>query len=161
MRSLAVSLLALVGLGACSWHSGLTAPPDIGSVGLEIFENRTLERDLEPRLAEALSVSLGNLVAVPLVRPSRADAVVRGVVEDYSRRRGVRTIDNELQETGVQVVITATLVNRNTGTVLASAEHKLWSNYGLADSEADRRAADRALTNLADRLILDLFRPVD
>lgn len=161
MRSISLSLLALAGLCACSWHTGLTTPRGVDSVGLEIFDNQTLERDLEPRLAEALSVSLGNLVAVPLVRPSRADAVVRGAVREYGRRRGVRTIDNELQETGVQIVITASLVDRHTGAVLASTEHKLWSNYGLTDSEADRRAADRALTNLADRLILDLFQPVD
>lgn len=161
MRRLLVALLLGLATAGCSWHSGLTAPPGVDSIGLDVFENQTLERDLEPRLAEALSTALSQFVAAPLVRPSRADAVVRGNVTSYRRRWGVRTVDNQLQETGVQIVVNASLVDRRSGAVLASTERKLWSNYGLSDTEADRRAAQRALENLADRVILDLFEPLD
>jgi hypothetical protein len=160
--SLRVPLLALlVLLGACGWRSGLPLPPDADSVGVELFDPDpdVYERGLEPLLHEQLTRSVSDLVALPLRSPERADLVVRGRILEYRRRSGVRNEDNQLLESGVRVVIEAELVERTTGRRLgSSARVALWSGHAL-DSPANEGAArDRALHNLAERVVLDLFQ---
>lgn len=159
-RARAPALLLAV-LGACGWHAGVAAPPGVGSVGLEVFGNDSLETGLAPRLDGALSRSLQDLVQAPLVAPARADAVVRGRITQFHRRDGVRTLENQLLETGVLIEVEAALVERASGLVLRTAQHRIWSGYVLTDEVDEHRAEDRALENLAQRLVLELFRPVD
>lgn len=163
MRALTAAAVALGALApACGWHAGLLPPGGARTVGVEVFETAPdlHERNLEPILADALSRAVGDMVGAPLVPPSSADVVVRGRIEDYHRRHGIRDPTNRMQETGIFVSVTAQLVDRRTGTVLGTpvARHT-WSGYNLGPDAArhEDEARIRALRNIAETLVLDLF----
>lgn len=149
-------------LVACGYTTGLKVSEKHPSVGLEIFGNDSYERDLERPLHDAISRSLRDLTDVPIERSDRAEVVIRGTVKSYNRRAGVRSPENRLLETGVFVEVEATLFDRQSGRALGPPDHvSQWIGFVLGNPDAERIARDRALKQIADKVVLDLFAPVD
>lgn len=162
----AALLLLLGGLAGCGYHAGLVVPERSTTIGIEVLGNASPLRNLEAEVTAELARAVTDLVPLTLVPPDRADVVITGIVADYRRRSGVRDSDNVPLETAVSVVVSANLVRRTTGEVLETASAALATGFvvenGLiADDVPDEEAARRrALANLADRLVLDLFSPL-
>lgn len=154
-------------LGACGYRAGLTLPEGWEAVGVEVFANdsrerlvRNLERDLQAEMAAAVR----RLARVRLVAPEEADLVIRGRITDLRRRRGIRSPENELLETGVRIEVESELVERVAADgeprVLGEARYATESGYRLEDPRLELDAQERVLRNIADRLVLDLLGPV-
>lgn len=160
-RRKALALLLLGPLAGCGWHAGLVAPAGARTVGVEVATRAptVLERGLEPLVSDALSRAVSDLVGLPLVSPAEADLVLRGEILDYRRRGGVRSVENQLRETAVRIDVRATLVDQRDGSLAAEALEGLWSGYVLGDPAEERTAQERAVTHLAETLVLELFQP--
>jgi len=156
-----LALLVALGAAACGYRAGLTLPEHTETVGVEVFDNDSLLRNIELDLAQSLARAVTDRVSAPLVPSGRADVVVRGRIVDYRRRGGIRTRENELLETGIRFSVEASLVRRSTGEVLRETSTSLWSGYFAGDLESELAARDRAFVYLAEELVLDLFRPPD
>ena len=163
--------VALLGVlaPACGYRFGLTLPDRAETVAVEIFANDTRLRDLERDFHQELTQSLSRRVSARLVSVREADLVVRGRLIDFSRRSGIRSTDNELLESGVLIAVEARLERRRPEgepELLTSASHVAESGYLLDDprliggTESELEARERALRNLADRLVMELFEPV-
>jgi hypothetical protein len=161
-------LLAALGLGAlgaglagCGYSTGQVITVERRSVGVEIFDNGSREPDLERDLHLVLSRSVRDLVHAPLVAPAEAELRLQGGILEYRRRGGIRSADNELLETGVGLTVEARLVDRE-GVVLATSRPgTVWVGYLVDEVEGEVDARDRALRNIADRIVLDLFTALD
>lgn len=159
-----IAPLAALFLASCGWRSGLPSPAGVRTVGIEVARrgDAVLERGLEERFTDALSKRISDWVDLRIAAPAEADLVVRSKVLEYRRRRGVRSLDNELVETAVLVRVEASLVDRRTHTVVAGpVQAGQWSGYALdpSDPGVEEAAADRALRHAAETLVLDLFDP--
>jgi hypothetical protein len=157
---LAAALAALC-LAACGYSTGIRAASR-GTVGVEFFGNRSLERDLERPLADEIARVLRDVSDAPLVDPRRADLVVRGTILEFRRRSGVRSTDNQLLETGLRVHVEAELYDARLGAVVAGPlRQDVWVGYTLDQTANEREARDRALRNVAEEVVLDLFSTLD
>jgi len=110
--------LALMG-GGCGYSTGLSVPPGIHTVGVEIFGNDSRLRDVELEMHQQLSDSVDRLVHARLVDPDEADLVLRGRIVEYRKRGGIRSTDNELLEDGVRISVEVQLVRRFPQSVVA------------------------------------------
>ena len=156
----ALALAALV--AGCGWSAGLSTPVEGRSIGSEVFDVRrdVLERGLAPLLHEQMTRAAGDLVAAPVVQPSKADYVVRGTIVEYRRRSGIRNSDFQLQETALRIRLEAELIDRRTGEVVGDpVRTHVWSGYGLDATTNEAIALERALHYLAETVVLDLFGP--
>jgi hypothetical protein len=158
------TLLALAaGAAGCGWHRGLSVAEGVDSVGVEIFrtDRDVLERGLEAELHAELSRAVTDLVGARLVAPEDADWVVRGTIAGYRRRGGIRSRQNQLLETGVQLDLRAELVARSapgaSGGTRASTAASVWSGYALDVPLNESDARQRALRHLAETIVLELF----
>ncbi len=97
---------------SCGYSTGIRLPPELETVGVEIFGNDSKVPNLEIELQLALTDSVERLVHAQLVDPRRADLFLRGRIVDYSRRGGIRSPDNKLLESGVGISVEALLVRR-------------------------------------------------
>ncbi len=182
-RSFVPALLAALGglllatvAGSCGYSTRMSAGPDAETIGLEYFDNQSDLRDIEAPLYDALSRAIVERVSAPLVAPERADLVVRGTVLEYERRGGIRSTTNRLLETGVRLQVRAWLFDRVAGLAVGQpVESTVDVGYVVADATGDpstpqmtRRnrvlevtneleARERALRNVSERLVLDLF----
>ena len=142
----------------CGWSTGVTIPGEYKSVGVEIFRNESYLYDLERDLHREMTRSVANLVDAPLEDPKRADLVVRGEIESYSRRGGVRSLDNRLLETGLTLRVHAELWDRRGNQILVGPIPASVSvGYTLDAPNTEGEARSRALANIAQELVLNLF----
>lgn len=170
--AVACSVLIAALLLACGYHTGLTAPEGVRTVGVEFFGNDGPLRDLEVQLQSEMAQAIERMLPVRIVDPTKADLIVRGRVlnKGYSRRGGIRSPDNKLLETGIRISVEATLVDPtrrydSNGAllpprVLRRAATTTDSGYRIEEPDGERAARARALRNMVDRLTLDLFGAV-
>lgn len=145
-------------LSSCGYTTGLTLGPDYHSVGLEIFGNDTPEPDLELGLHRALTQATRNMLDARLLDPDRSQLVVRGRLIRFQRRAGLRSPENVWMEGGVWITAEAELVDpRRDVTLVGPVRAEANVGYARTDREAEPDARKRALNNLAERLVLDLF----
>ena len=153
----------LLCLSACGYNAGLRVTEHHESVGIELFGNDSLERDLEPRLHEQMTKVLRYQSNAHLVDPRQAQAVIRGTISAYHRRGGIRDADNHLLETGIYLELQARLFVRGNETPVRSATAGAWVGYILGNEQFsnEREARDRALRHMAEEIVLDLLGPAD
>ena len=166
-RSVLPSLAALLlasGLGACGYRTGLV-PPEMGeTVAVEFFANDSKVRDLEVELGTHLTDAMNRMVHAALVAPDAADYVLRGRIISYSRRRGIRSPDNVVLETGLRIAVQARLIRRRflaerelAEELVAEGRYGAEAGYRLETFQAEAEARERALRNIADQIVMDLF----
>jgi hypothetical protein len=193
----------------CGYSSGLRIPEEEGDrVGIEFFENRTPEPDLEREFHGALSRAVIDLIDADVAAPDRSNLVVRGEILRFQRRSGIRSTDNELLESGIQIQVRCGLWRRRRpgeavpappperrqrtresigydhrrgityerdfskqpalGTTydpdwiqIGSAVADMAVGYIIGESGNEAEARARALRNVAEGLVLDLFEPMN
>lgn len=157
MRVRALLLIGLLSLAACGYRMGLVLPEGQRQVGVRFFSNDSLLPDLERDLYAAVTRALRDRTEAELVRPDKAKVVVSGRILDYRRRGGIRSSENQWQESAVIIEVESTLTEVSSGEELSRtrATARVGFTFGVAGGEAD--ASRRALNNLGERLVLELF----
>lgn len=155
-RSAPLGLFWALVLTGCGYTAGLRMPEGTTTIGLEVFDNDGPLPNVERRLHEEMTRSARNLVTGRILDPADADLVVRGEISRYQRRGGLRTGGNLLRETGLVLRVRAWLERdgRPTG---RSAVAGVNVGYLTGFLGAEEEAEARALKNLADGLLLQLF----
>jgi hypothetical protein len=162
LRGFTAAVLAASLSCACGYSSSLRASETQRTVGIEVFGNTSFERDLERLFYDEMARAVRDSCDAELVDPSRADWVIRGDIRSYRRRSGIRSPDNVLLETGVYVEVQAALFERGAPAPKAPPSVAgTWVGFIIDGPEAERDARDRALRNIADELVLELFIPVN
>lgn len=166
MKHMSSRILALVVLlplalctGGCGYSSGLKITQNYDTLGVELFGNETMERDLEPLMHAQLTEVLTEISDARLVSPERARGVIRGTLIRYQRRNGIRSQDNQLLETGITIEVEAGLYVRGSETPLRTARALTSVGYVLDAPGNERVARERALRHIAEELVLELFGP--
>ncbi len=153
-------------LVGCGWRAGLA--PDLprdATLGVHWLGNDSRVRDLELDLTRALVDAALDRVPLRPEHPARADYVLRGTLLDYRRRSGIRSPQNVLEETGVELLLEVELVRGSSGRVVARSERRLSAGFALDErglsiaSPTERAQRDRVIRNLAEGVVLDLFGP--
>ena len=148
--------LLLLAVTSCGYSKGLVPPAPARTVGVDFFGNEGQLPDLERDLHRQLVRSLGNLVAAPLADPRRADATIRGRILSTTRRGGVRGPDNRLLESGLHIAVEARLWGPD-GPLGPAVRQDTWVGIRLDRLGREAQARERALAQLADSLVLELF----
>ncbi len=162
-RRTAWGVVALAfGAAGCGYSTGLSVGEKQKTIGIEVFGNDSLERDLERPLYDEISRAVRDWAESPLVAPDRADMIVRGKITAYHRRSGIRNPQNQLLETAVYVDVEAGLYRAGNETPTRGPVHESTGvGYIVGPMENEQDARDRALKNIADKLVLDLLAPLN
>jgi hypothetical protein len=154
--------LALAPLAGCGYSTGIPVTERLGTVGVTVFGNETMERDVERPMQDQVTEALRSYTDAVLADPHRADVLIRGTVTQFHRRSGIRSPDNVLLETGLYVEVEATLVDRRSDLALGPPKRAgTWVGYILDDPRNELEARARAYRSVAEKLVLDLFSPLE
>lgn len=163
LRAAWACTLATLLVPGCGYSSGLRLPEHYRSVGIQIFANDSFEPDLERTLHAQLSTQVNELVHAPLESPAVADVVMEGRIVDYSRRGGIRGQEtNELLEAAIVIRAEGWLTDRLTGDRIGELSRAgVRIGYVVGEELGEFQARERALRDIAQRLVLDLFSDLD
>jgi len=160
-RLVALIAWALAATG-CGYSSGVRLPAGAETVGVTVFENSTPQPELERDLFARLSLQASRMIDAEIVAPDRADIVVRGVIVEYRRLQGVLSIEGQLQQTGVRIILRAWLEDQRIGARIGQpiqVDQAL--RYVVRAGEEEQGARRVVIEHLCQELILDLFNQVD
>ncbi len=147
-----LSLCLACALCACGYgfrHQQSNLPPDVKTIAIPMFENKTNEVRMEAMITEQLRFQFSNSQILKIVPQGEADVVLQGTVEQVISDDIALTsrTTSELRRVGVS--ISARLVRRDTGEVLYNGGAYQWRNYVVS-------ASDDLNTNTARREALRL-----
>jgi hypothetical protein len=152
-RRLGTSLALVAALSGCGYSLSGNLPPDIRTVAVPVFKNRTLLPGLENVLTPAVARAFANSGRLRLVSLAEADSVFEAEVLSYQLQSTAFSAQENVTE--YRVVVTLNVHFRERG------GRTLWRQDGLQD-KADFRAPgqvaplfpidEAALQRVADEL---------
>jgi len=162
MRRLLLLVPAALCLFACGYHfpgSASNLPPDVRSLHVELFTNRTVEPFLENRITSNVIDWFARKGPLHLVEDrSRADALLTGVVTGYSSEPISYNADDAITEYRSKMTIAATLRQSSDDRVLWKGSLNWTEEYPANRDKAvqeDNEAA--AIDVIAARLAQELY----
>jgi outer membrane lipopolysaccharide assembly protein LptE/RlpB len=158
-----LALLILTGCGYALVGRGSNLPPDIKTVYLKPFENRTGRSQVEQFVTRAIADELVKRQRFAVVAsPTGADAEISGAVAGYGATP--ITFDNTGRATQYEISIVAQISFKRTG-----ADKPIWSNdrYNFRETypvdassgfvNFEDQAIERASTRFAQTVVSDLL----
>lgn len=168
-RPLFLILLCLFWISSCGYHwraEETHLPPQIRSLAIPIFANRTIQTGIETEVSRALVEKFISTKRISVTTQSSADAVLTGVVKSFTTYPVAVTTSTQVStEYRATITVEITFQGQRDGKILFREEMSEWRNYAvlpdLNATEQNKREAIRKIsTLLADRvheLILDSF----
>ena len=163
-QTLAVLVLLLAMFAsACGYgfrHQRSNLPPEIKTIAIPMFVNKTNEVRLEGLVTEQVRFQFSNSQILKLVAVEEADVILRGEITSVTYDDVTLTITTTSLSRRVGVGIAAKLLYRETGEVLYNGGTSQWRNYIInandnMSSDAARREALRLTAREAARIIHD------
>ena len=111
----------------------------INAIAIPYFENKTYQSGLERQVTEALVDEFVKSRAIPIVSEGDADAVIRGVIEEFREFVSAFDENDNALEYGSFLSLSVTLERKETGEVL-------WRNKKLTHFEDYNVSSAIALT---------------
>lgn len=172
MRKLLLPVLALATAG-CGYHVRFPLPPHVKTFHVDIFTNRTLERNLDFEFTQALIREIQAKTRLRLVPAAQADLVITGEVDDlerdFLRRRtfkhpddvdvgGTRRRLEHQSEVRHRLYVNVAMVDRKQNVTFSEGKRITRRvEFRLDSGETARMARDELVRELARRVVSRAF----
>jgi outer membrane lipopolysaccharide assembly protein LptE/RlpB len=144
----------------CGYSLSARTNPHITSIAIPIFENKTLEKGIEERLAEGLTDAFLADKKLRVVKEKDADSVILGTIERYDRTPFSYDKDQNVQEYRVDMQLRVVYEDRKKNRMVWEEEAMhAWGTYSVSAAlpggvEEERAAQDRAIKKAADDILI-------
>jgi outer membrane lipopolysaccharide assembly protein LptE/RlpB len=159
------SLFALILLSSCGYHlrgAETNLPPDIRSVAIPIFANRTIETGIESVVTQALLEKFSSAKVLVLASPSSADALLNGSVLSFTTSPVAVTASTQFStENRGTLTLEFTFRDQRSGKVMFRESMSDWRNYPVVSdlnaTEQFKKEAIREISALLAQRIYELI----
>ena len=133
---------------------------NVDSVGVKVFVNKTLYRDVDFQLTDALRRELSALTYYAVDTPGKADAVLEGEVAEYKEPADVIDENQEVTSRRLSAAASYRLIDNNSGDVLAGPKTVRWSElYRVRSGQPLADVREKVFRKLAQKIVQDVFQP--
>ena len=147
-----IVLAVLVVMVGCGYHPkgmGLTAPPGVRTIAVNVLENRTSESGIETRFTSNLAYEFTRSKILQVVDRGTADAVLSGIIVSLKENTISHTANYDSDER--RVTMTLNLALKGTGGKV------IWSRRRLSDREAFKVASDKLATERNKKAAIEVI----
>jgi hypothetical protein len=137
-------------------------PPEIHSVAIPIFGNRTIETGMESVVTEGLVQKFVSSKRLPVTTSNSADALLTGTIITFTTFPVAVTSSNQFStEFRATLTLEFTFKDQKTGKVLFREVMSDWRNYPVVQdlnaTEQFKREAIRQISNLLAERMYELI----
>ncbi len=164
VAALAAALLALTGCGYHLAGHGTTIPPEVHSIGIPIFENRTSRPELEQRVTGAVIDEFSTRGRVRILPGEQgADAVLRGTLYTYTTTPVVLNEQGRARRYEILITARVVLAQAATDKILWEDDHFLFKRQydvpetSIAFVDQEIIAIDDVATDFAKTIVTSLL----
>lgn len=161
-RPLPLLLVILFLLTGCGYHlsgRGNNLPPEVQTLYIELFANRTAEPYLENRIADLVTDEFARNRDLALREDKeQADAVLSGAISTYTTVPISYDSNDEITEYRSALTIAATLRRTSDGKVLWKGDLSWDEEYPSSDDKAVQEDNEaEAILQISERLAEELY----
>jgi len=155
----ALLTISLPGCGYRLKGRSMNLPPGIHAIAVPLFENRRYETRLEQFLTDAVIQELSRFRELRIEESSQADALLKGVITDYSIRPQQVSAAGVVEEYLFVLLVDVRLENLATGDVIYEEKGFRFSQAYPASGDIDTRlevqedAWQQACDDMAELLV--------
>ncbi len=152
------NVLTALLLCGCGYSFSSRTNPHIATIAIPIFENSTLEKGLEDRLADRITDAFLADKRLRVVKEKDADSVIDGKIERYDRTPFSYDKAQNVQEYRVEMTLHVTYEDRKKNHVVwEERAMTAWGTYSVSanlpggieeESAAQTRAIDKAAQDI-------------
>lgn len=160
------SLFLSLAAAGCGYRHGFDMPEGakgVKTVAIDLFKNKTLYMDLETEFGLALEREINSRTDLKIVPRDRADAVISGSIDSYSRvvERKSRQdeVARQLIRVGASYQFKRLPSNGELEHVIRERKGIEWSEPNELALETEAQSRHRALDRLAREVVNDIFEP--
>jgi outer membrane lipopolysaccharide assembly protein LptE/RlpB len=143
---LCLALLLPVAVSACGYsfrHNQSNLPPDIKTIAIPMFANRTNQVRLEAVITEQLRYQFSQSQILKIVPMDEADVILSGVITSISSDDVTLTSRSSSEFHRLSIAITAVLTRRDNGQALYNGGTAQTRNYTVSANDAISSQAAR------------------
>ncbi|MFK7778137.1 MAG: LPS assembly lipoprotein LptE [Gimesia sp.] len=126
MKRLVVNLLVLmllsIHLTGCGYTVGNSYQPDVQTVYVPIFENKTFRRGFEYQLTEAVQQKIQSRTPFRLAKGVEADTKLTGTIKQINKSVLATTQDADPRNLNLQFVVEVTWEDMRSGKILSQQQ---------------------------------------
>jgi len=162
--ALAVALGASLAAASCGYSMGFRARGGITSICVPVFENKSLRREVEFPLTEAVVREIQRRTPLAVLPRERADVTLEGTIESFEQRVLVEGNQDQVLESAAVITVGVRAVDRGGNQVFlyAGGGGDLTSGPALvetaqfadAQGESIAQPTTDAFQNLAERIVM-------
>ncbi len=158
-----VPLLCLA-LISCGYSFSARTNPHIKTIAVPIFQNKTLEKGVEQRLADGVADAFLEDKSLRVVEEKDADSVILGTIERYDRSPYSYDKSQAVQEYKVEFVLRVSYEDRTKNKVVwEETALRPWGTYSVSSAlaggiEEEIVAQDRAIEKAAQDILIKTVR---
>lgn len=160
MKHALLACLALIALTGCHYAPGDAFDPEVRTIAIATFENRTFLREVEQDLARALVIEVQKRTPYRISTPSAADTILQGTVVAVDRNQLSRRSDGGLpQELELTIAVDFEWRDLRDGTPKAAVRGLRGVGRQVASLPAAERletAQHTAVENLAREIVSEM-----
>ena len=154
--------MALVALAAagCGYKTRFDLPPHLQTFNVEVFRNKTLERNLDFEFTEALTHEIAARTGLRVARPGEADLEIRGEIEAFDRHVLRRKRYDEKMEMRNLLSVNVEMRDMRHNVLFFQGRRIVErAEFSLNLGETPREARDELVRELARRVVALAFEP--
>ncbi|MFN0150848.1 MAG: LPS assembly lipoprotein LptE [bacterium] len=159
-----LTILLVFAVSACGYSFSARTNPHLKTIAVPIFQNKTLEKGVEQRLADGVADAFLADKSLRVVEEKDADSVILGTIERYDRSPYSYDKSQAVQEYKVELVLRVGYEDRTKNKVIwEETALRAWGTYSVSSAlaggiEEEIVAQDRAIEKAAQDILIKTVR---
>ncbi|NQT87355.1 hypothetical protein HQ560_11355 [bacterium] len=160
MRMLTPALALLLLAGCTGYKTKFDVPPHVKTYSVNIFTNKTLERNVDFEFTQALIREMGAKTNLKMVKADEADLLITGEIADYARhslRRKSRGLKSEMRH---QLFVNVAMLDQRKDRMFFEGQDiTRRAEFAMNRGETRRQGREEVIRELARRVVSLAFEP--
>lgn len=154
MRTLAAACLSVVAFAGCGYRARFDLPPHLRTFSVATFTNKTLERNVDFELTQAIIREIHAKTRLRVAPPQSADLLITGEIDELDRdvlRRKPYDLKSEVRH---RLYVNVAMLDRAKGVKFFEGKRITRRvEFRLNSGETARQAREEAIRELARRVV--------
>jgi hypothetical protein len=154
MKQITILLILMLSAGCGIYSVSGSMPAHIKTVAVPLFENETVEVDMEGAITSQVIDAIIRDGNMKVVSEFQADALVDGTIVDVIDEAGTFTKDEKAEQFKIRIFASVSFFDRKKNSVIWEEKHmEGWAMYDAKDPSSREQGIKEALEMLAKEII--------
>ena len=151
--------LALLITSHCGYYtfSGSSLPPNVRTIAIPMFENRTTEFGVREDITDALIYEFTQDNSLKVVDQRSADSIIEGTITTIREQAGAYNQQEQVKEIKIYITVQAKFEDLKNKKVMWEEQISQWGTYSPDSPSGENSTRQDAISEAIGKIVTDIF----